>query len=61
MTRNDRTYFASASLAIASLNRQGLQLTETNSPFNYSDAQSTRDAGIRSDVIGHWVEYRSYV
>jgi hypothetical protein len=57
----DRTYFASAALAVANLNRQGLQLdTETNSPFNYADAQVTRDAGIRSDVIGYWIEYRRY-
>jgi hypothetical protein len=57
---NDRQYFATAALAIASLKRQKLKLTETNSPFNYSDDLCTRDAGIRSDVIGFWIEYREY-
>lgn len=57
---NDREYFATAALAAESLKRQKMYTTETNSPFNYSDAMCTRDAGIRSDVIGYWIEYRTY-
>lgn len=57
---NERKYFSSVALAIASLNRQGMRLTETNSPFNYSDEMITRDAGLRSDAIGYWIETRTY-
>ena len=55
-----REYFATAALAVASLTRQKMFVTETNSPFNYSDEMCTKDAGIRSDVIGYWIEYRAY-
>ena len=61
MNSIDREYFATAALANESLRRQKMFITETNSPFNYSDAQSTCDAGIRSDVIGYWIEYRNYI
>lgn len=58
---NDREYFATAALAKARLSQQRMRLDdETNSSFNYVDDVCSRDAGIRSDVIGYWIEYRKY-
>lgn len=56
----DRKYFATPESAKAELIKNKLFRAETNSAFDYCDDRSTVAAGIRSDVIGYWIEYRHF-
>jgi hypothetical protein len=56
----ERKYFKTGVEARAELIKDGYRYDDlTNSSFNYVSRNGLIDAGIRSDIIGVWIEYRS--
>lgn len=57
----NRQYFKSWKEAADFLKKAKMFRSETNSSFDYDDEMLTKSAGIRSDIIGYWIEYRFYL
>lgn len=61
-SKMNRQYFKSWKEAANFLKKNKMFRSETtNSYFDYNDEMFTKSAGIRSDIIGYWIEYRFHL